>query len=57
MAFLDGAGVPEIPAISKGSIDGVFCIANVFMPMRYWRVLQQIHDDGARISAYPTTRS
>lgn len=45
IAFLDEAGVPEIPALSKGSVGAVFCIANVFMPMHYWRDLQQIYDE------------
>jgi Protein of unknown function (DUF3800) len=44
IAFLDEAGVPEIPALSTGSVGAVFCIANVFMPMHYWRELQQIYD-------------
>jgi hypothetical protein len=45
IAFLDEAGVPEIPALSKGSVGAVFCIANVFMPMHYWRDLQRIYDE------------
>jgi len=45
ISFLDEAGVPEIPALSKSSIDPVFCIANVFMPMHYWRDLQQIYNE------------
>ncbi len=45
IAFLDEAGVPEIPAQTKGSVSPVFCIANVFMPMHYWRDLQRIYDE------------
>lgn len=47
IAFLDEAGVPEIPALSssKAAIEPVFCIAHVFMPMHYWRDLQQIYNE------------
>lgn len=54
IAFLDEAGVPEIPALSKGSVGAVFCIANVFMPMRYWRDLQQIYDEVRNDFGIPT---
>jgi hypothetical protein len=48
IAFLDEAGVPEIPALSKGRVDEVFCIGHVFMPMHYWRILQMTYDDVRR---------
>lgn len=44
IAFLDEAGVPEIPALSKGRVDSVFCIGHVFMPMHYWRELQVVYE-------------
>lgn len=45
IAFLDEAGVPEIPMLAAKPMDAVFCIANIFMPMHYWRELQKIYDD------------
>lgn len=54
IAFLDEAGVPEIPALSKGSVGAVFCIANVFMPMHYWCDLQQINDEVRNDFGIPT---
>lgn len=48
VAFIDEAGVPEIPALAKKPIEPIFCIGLVFMPMHYWLEMQNIYNQ-ARI--------
>lgn len=44
IAFLDEAGTPEIPCISKGATEDVFCIGHCFMSIHYWHELRRIYD-------------
>jgi hypothetical protein len=45
IAFIDEAGSPEIPCLSKpGSQDAVFCVGTCFMRIHYWQELKEIYE-------------
>lgn len=43
IAFLDEAGVPEIPSLFKGNVEDEFCIGHCFFGVHYWQELREVY--------------